>query len=234
MNALAMRVLRGDHGPAPIHHSRDLQARSRRSRRRSRHSVTHPPHPRAQDLLRSLLAPSPAQRPTVAEILSAPLLRKHIAAYAITVLGSASEVPTRRIPPPHALPRGRHSPASPSGGESSHPLATCTGRRRRTRRRPSTRSARSSHRRGSTHSSRTSRRPRPPASTEGVAAAASAASRLTGPSRVGAAADASGRLGRARRRPTAGTTWPRRTMASSRCAMRWVDWPGRCVCADVD
>ena len=59
----------------------------------SRHVAPLPPQysPALQHLVQGLLSTSPADRPSVAQLLSMPLLRRCIAAYAVTV--SAKDEP---------------------------------------------------------------------------------------------------------------------------------------------
>ena len=66
--ALSMQVMKGEHGPLPPQHSTALH-----------------------DILRSLLHPNASQRPSVAQLLSLPLLRRYIASYAVTTLSVFSE-----------------------------------------------------------------------------------------------------------------------------------------------
>ena len=85
--AATLQVMNGDHGPMPPQYSSSLH-----------------------DLLRSLLHPSASQRPSMAQLLSLPLLRRFIASYAVSTLGGISEEQQLTEPALSARPHPNHLP----------------------------------------------------------------------------------------------------------------------------
>jgi hypothetical protein len=80
LNALSLRVMRGAHQSLPPKYSPELHA-----------------------LVRLLLSVNPAGRPSVAELLCTPILRRHIASYTLAALGGFSLEAQLASPPLAAL-----------------------------------------------------------------------------------------------------------------------------------